>query len=290
MAYRTFSSLTASALGNLLPEFWPDIKARLTRYKRRFFRWCQYGLLLSLAFPCARAQDSLAPEPAALPSPSDSEKWNFFVSETLTPLTLAEGGLDATVSQSTRSAPLYGKHFWRRDAFVKRFGATLGDNISQILFSDFLLASAFHEDTRYVRKGNSRGMWSRIGYAFSRAVATQTDSGTATLSWANVVGCAMSAGLSNAYYPSVSRTASVGDGELGDQLRRRGFEQSHAGVRVGRRPLDEAASAFPLLACAKLFETNLPVTHYSSKAKDRSNREKCIHAVVQDSERRRLWD
>jgi hypothetical protein len=35
MAYRTFTSLTASALGNLLPEFWPDIRARLTRHKRQ---------------------------------------------------------------------------------------------------------------------------------------------------------------------------------------------------------------------------------------------------------------
>jgi hypothetical protein len=35
MAYRTFTSLTASALGNLLPEFWPDIKARLARYKHQ---------------------------------------------------------------------------------------------------------------------------------------------------------------------------------------------------------------------------------------------------------------
>jgi hypothetical protein len=33
VAYRTFSSLTASALGNLLPEFWPDIKALLARHK-----------------------------------------------------------------------------------------------------------------------------------------------------------------------------------------------------------------------------------------------------------------
>jgi hypothetical protein len=33
VAYRTFSSLAASALGNLAPEFWPDIKARLARYK-----------------------------------------------------------------------------------------------------------------------------------------------------------------------------------------------------------------------------------------------------------------
>jgi len=31
MAYRAFTSITGSALGNLLPEFWPDIKARLAR-------------------------------------------------------------------------------------------------------------------------------------------------------------------------------------------------------------------------------------------------------------------
>jgi hypothetical protein len=35
MAYRTFTSLTASALGNLLPEFWPDVKARFARHKHQ---------------------------------------------------------------------------------------------------------------------------------------------------------------------------------------------------------------------------------------------------------------
>jgi hypothetical protein len=44
----------------------------------------------------------------------------LFVGETLTPLTLVEAGPDAVVSQLTRSAPLYGKHFWRKDAFLKR--------------------------------------------------------------------------------------------------------------------------------------------------------------------------
>jgi hypothetical protein len=52
-------------------------------------------------------------------------------------------------------------------------------------------------------------LWPRIGYAISRAVVTRTDSGRATFNWANVGGCAMSAGLSNAYYPPLSRTASV---------------------------------------------------------------------------------
>jgi len=52
-------------------------------------------------------------------------------------------------------------------------------------------------------------MWPRIGYAISRAMIARADSGEATFNWADVVGCAMSAGLSNAYYPPVSRTASA---------------------------------------------------------------------------------
>lgn len=175
---------------------------------------CRPGLLLLVALQCARAQNPFVPDPAApaattLPTPSVSEKWNFFVSETLTPLTLVAAGPDAIVSQMTRSAPLYGKHFWRRDAFLKRLGATVGDDVSQNFFSDFVLASAFHEDTRYVRRGHASGTWPRIGYAISRAVVTRTDSGDTTFNWSNVAGCAMSAGLSNAYYPRGSRTAGV---------------------------------------------------------------------------------
>jgi len=154
--------------------------------------------------------DSTTQGAVALAPPSVSEKWNFFVSETVTPFSLVAAGLDATASQLTRSAPLYGKHFWPRAAFPKRFGATLGDDVSQNFFADFLLASAFHEDTRYIRQGPRRKVWPRIGYAISRAVITRTDSGHATFNWANVLGCAMSAGLSNAYYPPLSRTASVG--------------------------------------------------------------------------------
>ena len=175
--------------------------------------WCAHWWLVLLLLPSIRAQDSLLPDSTtqgAVAPPSVSEKWNFFVSETVTPFSLVAAGLDATASQLTRSAPLYGKHFWPRAAFPKRFGATLGDDVSQNFFADFVLASAFHEDTRYIRKGPPRRIWPRIGYAISRAVITRTDSGRPTFNWANVLGCAMSAGLSNAYYPPLSRTASVG--------------------------------------------------------------------------------
>src|SRR5580693_4150211 len=135
-----------------------------------FIRGCTHGLLLLLAFQCARAQDAFTPDPAAqtttvLPQPSVSEKWDFFVSETATPLLLLGVGANAATSQLTRSAPLYGKRFWRKDAFLKRIGATVGDTVSENLFADYVLASAFHEDTRYVRRGPSHKFGRRIGYA-----------------------------------------------------------------------------------------------------------------------------
>jgi hypothetical protein len=161
---------------------------------------------------CLRAQDASAqpaPDPPKKAPASVSEKWKFFLAETFTPLTPVAGAMDATVSQLTHSAPLYGRHFWRNHAYLKRFGASLADTASENFFADFVLASALHEDTRYVRRGPSHRLWPRIGYAISRAVVTRTDSGEATFNWANVSGAAMSAALSNAYYPPISRTPSA---------------------------------------------------------------------------------
>lgn len=174
--------------------------------------------LLILIFPFARAQDATVQSATVLPAPSTSEKWDLFVSETVSPFTGAAAGFNAAVSQMTRSAPLYGRHPWKEGAFPKRVGASLGDIVSQNFFSDFLLASAFHEDTRYVRKGPSRKVWPRIGYAISRSVITRTDAGEPTFNFANVLGSAMSAGLSNAYYPPVSRTTSVSLTNLGTSV------------------------------------------------------------------------
>jgi hypothetical protein len=144
---------------------------------------------------------------ASLPPPSVSEKWHHFVDETFVPLTLGAAAFNAGVSQVTNSTPLYGAEAW--PAYPERFGSAVGDIISQNFFGDFLLASAFHEDTRYIRRGPTHKLRSRIFYAVSRSVVTRTDSGTATFNWSNVLGTAMSAGLSNAYYPPASRNAAA---------------------------------------------------------------------------------
>jgi hypothetical protein len=158
-----------------------------------------FGCVLLAQDPATTSTDSPAP-------PSISEKWQVFEHEATSPLMLGAAGFNSAFSQAIHSSPLYGRHPWP-SAYPKRFGAAIGDIVSQDFFSDFLLASAFREDTRYVRRGSPHRFWGRVTYALSRSVVTRTDAGGATFNWANVFGTAMSAGLSNAYYPPASRTA-----------------------------------------------------------------------------------
>jgi hypothetical protein len=142
---------------------------------------------------------------ATLPPPSVSEKWDKFETETFAPLTLGAGAFNAAVSEVTDSTPLYGREFF--PAYPERFGSAVADIVSQNFFGDFVLASAFHEDTRYIRRGSTHKLLPRILYAISRSLVTQTDEGGSTFNASNVLGTAMSAALSNAYYPAESRNA-----------------------------------------------------------------------------------
>jgi hypothetical protein len=130
-------------------------------------------------------------------------KWHNFVDETVSPFTLGGGVFNGSLSHLTNSDPRYGTN---SEAFAQRFGASVADIATQNFFGDFLLASAFHEDPRYLRKGAPYSKLSRFAYAVSRAVVIRTDAGGSTFNWSNVLGTAMSAGLSNAYYPPPSRT------------------------------------------------------------------------------------
>jgi hypothetical protein len=180
-------------------------RARSVRNPERRVVQASWLLMLALASG-VHAQDADASEPS--PPASVAEKWNLFDAETGAPFTLGAGAFNAAVSQVTRSAPLYGRHPWPA-AYPERFGASTGDIVSQNFFGDFLLASAFHEDTRYRRRGPAYRLWPRIGYAITRSIVTRTDSGGTEFNSANVLGTGMSAALANAYYPPGSRNASA---------------------------------------------------------------------------------
>jgi hypothetical protein len=149
------------------------------------------------------------------PPLSTGDKWDRFAKETFAPFTVGAGAFNATVSQLTRSTPLYGRHW---DAYPKRFGASVADIASQNFFGDYVLASAFHEDPRYFRMGPSHKLWPRIGHAIGHSIITRTDSGQTTFNFSNVAGTAMSAGLSNAYYPGPSQTAAVAAANWGTSV------------------------------------------------------------------------
>ncbi len=131
------------------------------------------------------------------------EHWNLSLQETASPLTAAATVFNSAFSQATESDPKYGTN---ATAFAQRMGASVADIAAQNFFGDCLIASAFHEDPRYFRRGEGHSLWNRIGYAISRAAVTRTESGGSSFNWDNVLGSAMSAGFSNLYYPPASRS------------------------------------------------------------------------------------
>ena len=141
-----------------------------------------------------------------LPVLSVKGKWQNFESETAHPLTVVGGLFNASISQLENSDPKYGTN---GTAFAQRFGASFGDIATQNFFGDFVFASAFHEDPRYVRMGPEYRFWPRFTYAISRAFFIQKDNGTVGFNWSNLLGTGASAALSNAYYPEPSRNGST---------------------------------------------------------------------------------
>lgn len=137
------------------------------------------------------------------PLQTTQQHWNLFVDETFSPLSAGGTIFNSVFSQVTHSDPQYGTG---GTAFAQRIGASAADIATQNFFGDFVVASALHEDPRYFPRGDQYSFWYRFRYAISRALIVRTASGGQTFNWDNVLGSAISTGISNAYYPPASRT------------------------------------------------------------------------------------
>lgn len=153
-----------------------------------------------------RVEPNSATNPESRPLNSTKEKWDNFLRETASPLTVGGGAFNALFSQVTNTDPQYGVNGM---ALAERYGASLADIASQNFFGDFVIASVFHEDPRYHRMGEGHSTFRRFGYAISRALVIRTDQGGSSFNFDNVLGSAMSSGFSNIYYPPASRTGSA---------------------------------------------------------------------------------
>jgi len=175
--------------------------------------------------------------------PTVSDKWQFFVQETFAIMTLAAGAFKAGLSQITNSDPRYGVG---AGPYAERFGASTADIMTQNFFGDFVMASAFHEDTRYRRQGPAHGgIWKRTGYVVSRAFITRTDAGASSYNWSNLTGTTMSAGFSNLYYPPREPNGRRHGHSFRHQPGRRRVGESVYGILAG---LPAHAGAPPLIS------------------------------------------
>lgn len=91
----------------------------------------------------------------------------------------------------------YGRYFWH----------SFADQTDENLWVEFIIPAIAHEDTRYYTLG-SGGFKKRALYAVKHVVVTRNDAGKDVFNSGEVVGSAISAGLSNLYYPAPERTAS----------------------------------------------------------------------------------
>ncbi|WP_263375110.1 hypothetical protein [Granulicella aggregans] len=91
----------------------------------------------------------------------------------------------------------YGRYLWH----------SVLDQTSENFFVEFVVPAAMHEDTRYYTLGEG-GFSKRAVYAIKHVVVTRNDAGHDTFNSGEIVGAAMAAALSNAYYPGPERTFS----------------------------------------------------------------------------------
>ena len=135
------------------------------------------------------------------------DKWRLFVKESVDPFAFFSAAAGAGISQWHNEDPQYGVG---SEPWLQRFGAAQADSTTQNFFQDAVLASLFHEDPRYFRKGPGSTVLHRMAYAVSRAVITRRDSGKDGFNFSGAVGMELGIALSNAYYPPKS----VNGGEM----------------------------------------------------------------------------
>jgi hypothetical protein len=129
------------------------------------------------------------------------DKWKLFVKESVDPFAFFSAAAGAGISQWHDEDPKYGVGF---KPYMQRFGAAQADLTSQNFFQDAVLATLFHEDPRYFRRGPGNSVLHRIVYAVSRVAITRRDSGKDGFNFSGLAGMEMGIALSNAYYPARS--------------------------------------------------------------------------------------
>ena len=125
-------------------------------------------------------------------------------------------GFLAGISQAEDSEEGYGQG---AEGYGKRYGAYFVDGTIENFLTGAILPSILRQDPRYFQLGKG-GFWHRTGYSVSRIFVTRTDSGGQQFNYSEVVGSALSAGISTySYHPrsdrNIGNTFSVWGSQVG---------------------------------------------------------------------------
>ena len=153
---------------------------------------------------------------AVLPTPSISfpelaashkvltplNKFELFIQDSTSPSAFMFSLFSAGLSQARDSYSGYGQG---ADGYAKRFGSKMARGASNKFFSEFVLASALHEDPRYFRLPNPT-LGQSVKHALRRLVMTPRDGGGESINYSGLLGPLAGESLANTYLPEDERT------------------------------------------------------------------------------------
>ncbi len=135
---------------------------------------------------------------AQLPPLTAKQKFAVVARGTFDPVQFPWWAFLSALSQAEDSEPGYGQGW---EAYGKRFGTSAADGIIENFMTAAVLPSILHQDPRFYQSGKG-GFLRRSEYAVSRIFVTRTDAGRPQFNYSEIVGSAMSAGISTySYHP-----------------------------------------------------------------------------------------
>jgi hypothetical protein len=151
-----------------------------------------------------------------VPPMTTGQKYRTAIRTAFDPVEFFWYGALSGLSQWENSEPGFGQG---AAGYGKRYGAYFADGTIENVMTSAVLPSLLHQDPRYFQMGKG-GFWHRTGYAVSRIVITRTDSGHNTFNFSEVLGSALSAGISTySYHPkgdrNIPNTVSVWGTQVG---------------------------------------------------------------------------
>jgi len=144
---------------------------------------------------------------------SSKDKFKIASEDAFDPGAFAVAALTGGVAQLSNSNRPFGQEAL---GYSRYFGAAYGNHVIGDFLTEGVYPSLLHQDPRYFRRGTGSA-GSRLGYAISRVLRTQTDAGGTAFNYSRMFGASSTVAISSLYYAHHRDAAGSAVG-LGAQL------------------------------------------------------------------------